>query len=52
MDLVGHLPASSDGHMQLLTVCAYTYSKEEALSVLFILTANEHILTEFWLQIA
>jgi hypothetical protein len=27
------------------------YSKEEALSVLFISTANEHILTEFWLQI-
>ncbi len=28
-----------------------TYSKEEASSVLFILTANEHILTGYWLQI-
>ncbi len=28
-----------------------SYSKEEASSVLFILTANEHILTGSWLQI-
>ena len=27
------------------------YSEEEALSVLFILTAKEHILTGYWLQI-
>ena len=30
---------------------ALIYSEEEALSVLFILTANEHILTGSWLQI-
>ncbi len=28
-----------------------TYSKKKLSSVLFILTAKEHILTEFWLQI-